>query len=63
MTAENTAENDQTMSAEAERFVSLAEIDTQQEEVLQRLDELNDDILKLTEEFRVRLARERPDAA
>lgn len=62
MTAENTAENSQTVPTQAERFVSLAEIDAQQDEVLRRLDELDDEILKLTDDFRIRLKREQPDA-
>jgi|GEM_PF-5843322 len=63
MTAENTAENSQTESSQSERLVSLAEIDAQQDEVLERLDELDAEILKLTDEFRRRLAKEDPDAA
>ena len=38
--------------------LSLAEVDAQQDEILRQLDDLNSDILKLLEDFRVTLGKE-----
>lgn len=62
MTAENTAESRQRLPSDPQRSLSLAEIDARQDEVLSRLDELDHEILKLTEELRVRLSHETADS-
>lgn len=54
MSSENTKEEVHTTPTTAAKGFSLTQIDGIQDDVLQRLDQLNKDILKLLEEFQKR---------
>lgn len=51
MSAENTNQDASTILSETQKGFSLSQIDSIQDDVLQRLDELNGDILQLLKEF------------